>query len=63
MKWYTDNTGDWPDLKTWPFEKEPKQECLHDNCSNCGGPGQRKDGLGFCVHMISCPCPKCRPRC
>jgi hypothetical protein len=37
--------------------------CLHNNCSDCNGTGQRKDGLGHCIHMISCPCPKCSPRC
>jgi hypothetical protein len=36
--------------------------CLHRNCATCGGTGQRKDGLGACVHMISCPCPRCTPR-
>jgi hypothetical protein len=36
--------------------------CMHDQCSQCKGTGERKDGLGVCVHMISCPCPKCSPR-
>jgi len=54
-----------------PFEFKPNttyshgrrpSRCLHDNCSACGGTGVRKDGLGACVHMISCPCPKCSPR-
>ena len=36
-------------------------QCLHDNCSVCDGTGIRKDGLGSCIHMISCPCPKCSP--
>lgn len=39
-----------------------KSDCLHDNCTSCDGTGIRKDGLGPCVHMISCPCPKCSPR-
>lgn len=32
--------------------------CLHDSCTNCVGTGVKKDG-SMCVHMISCPCPKC----
>lgn len=40
-----------------------KSSCLHDNCSSCNGTGIRKDGLGPCVHMISCSCPKCRITC
>lgn len=32
--------------------------CLHNSCNSCGGTGIRKDG-SMCVHMISCPCPKC----
>lgn len=36
--------------------------CMHDNCLACDGTGSRKDGLGPCVHMMSCPCPKCSPR-
>jgi len=37
--------------------------CLHKSCPLCNGTGRRKDGLGSCVHMISCTCPKCSPRC
>jgi hypothetical protein len=37
--------------------------CLHKNCQSCGGTGVRKDGLGICVHMISCPCPLCNIQC
>lgn len=36
--------------------------CMHDSCTKCGGTGIRKDGLGTCIHMMSCPCPKCTPR-
>lgn len=36
--------------------------CINDGCPTCGGSG--KDGMGRpCVHMISCPCPKCSPQC
>lgn len=38
------------------------QPCLHDQCPECVGTGIKKDGT-HCVHMISCPCPKCTPRC
>lgn len=37
--------------------------CMHDNCSECGGTGIKHNGLGPCVHFISCPCPKCTPTC
>lgn len=40
-----------------------REDCLHDKCEDCGGTGQRKDGLGPCVHMLSCTCPKCSIRC
>lgn len=36
--------------------------CLHNHCSSCNGTGIRKDGLGPCIHMMSCSCPKCSPR-
>lgn len=36
--------------------------CLHDSCPECVGTGIRRDGSA-CVHMISCPCPKCSPTC
>ena len=39
-----------------------KSDCLHDHCSSCHGSGNRNDGLGMCVHMISCPCKMCSPR-
>jgi len=34
--------------------------CMHDSCPNCFGTGIKADGSP-CVHMISCPCPKCSP--
>jgi hypothetical protein len=37
--------------------KEPP--CLHDGCQECGGTGVKRNGKEMCVHMISCPCPKC----
>lgn len=41
-------------------ENEYFQPCMHDACPNCLGTGVGKDG-GSCIHMISCPCPKCKP--
>jgi hypothetical protein len=38
------------------------QPCMHDNCPECLGTGRKRDG-STCIHMISCPCPKCTPRC
>ena len=42
---------------------EGHSDCMHENCSACGGTGQKKDGSGICIHAMSCPCPKCSPRC
>jgi hypothetical protein len=36
--------------------------CMHDQCSECVGTGITKDG-SRCIHMMSCPCPKCTPWC
>jgi hypothetical protein len=38
-------------------------QCMHDNCPECGGTGIKRNGGGTCIHMISCPCPKCTPWC
>ncbi len=35
-------------------------QCLHQSCIECNGTGVKKTG-GMCVHMISCPCPRCSP--
>ena len=56
----TGKEPDWDKIPITPAEET--STCLHDRCSQCGGTGQRKDGLGSCVHMLSCPCPKCTPR-
>ena len=34
--------------------------CMHDSCSECVGTGIKHNG-SFCVHSLSCPCPKCSP--
>jgi hypothetical protein len=47
----------------YPWVKIPGvkvRPCLHDECSECNGSGRKKNGQ-ICVHMISCPCPKCTP--
>jgi hypothetical protein len=41
--------------------KNDWQPCMHDGCPECLGTGIRKNG-SMCVHMLSCPCPKCSPR-
>ena len=33
--------------------------CLHLNCPTCKGTGIGPTGP--CVHMVSCPCPRCSP--
>ena len=37
--------------------------CLHDACPNCQGSGIRLDNGGFCIHSISCSCPKHQMMC
>lgn len=37
------------------------QKCLHTGCPECIGTGIKRDGTP-CIHMISCPCPRCTPR-
>lgn len=59
--WFTSSVN-WQIRKILDWNYKEKSDCLHDNCPSCGGTGVRKDGLGSCVHMISCPCPKCSPR-
>jgi len=40
--------------------KTPFRPCMHDQCTQCQGTGKKLDG-SMCIHMISCPCPKCTP--
>ena len=58
---YDDHTHcDNAEHKQWPGQQP--QQCLHDLCPTCHGTG--RDDMGrICVHMISCPCPKCSPTC
>lgn len=57
----TDNTSAYDHDRSTHYFKET-QSCLHDGCSECDGTGVKKNG-SVCVHMISCPCPKCSPVC
>lgn len=36
--------------------------CMHEQCPSCHGTGLKADG-SFCIHNISCNCPKCSVRC
>lgn len=47
-------------LKRIEFGGRPWQPCQHDGCPECVGTGRKKDGTA-CVHMLSCPCPRCNP--
>ena len=72
-KWTKDEECDKPGCKDFEkrraehlemvrkLKKGQVQPCLHDGCTECFGTGIRKDGTP-CVHMISCPCPKCTPQ-
>jgi hypothetical protein len=61
------NNNEWwqvsTDEKTWlpmPDQKEKPSKCLHMSCPDCHGTGRKANG-SLCVHMISCPCPRCTP--
>lgn len=40
----------------------PHEPCMHDGCPECHGAGLTPTGR-TCIHMISCPCPRCSPMC
>lgn len=44
------------------YQNRDWQPCMHDGCTQCIGTGVRHDGSS-CVHALSCPCPRCSPRC
>lgn len=48
--------------RNFGINDENWQPCMHDQCPECLGTGIKKNG-GMCVHMLSCSCPKCSPRC
>ncbi len=50
--------------KFWPTNLPPPntQPCLHKSCMDCFGTGRKRNGE-LCIHMISCPCPRCSPHC
>ena len=41
----------------------PYSGCAHDNCTSCNGTGIKNNGLGACIHMLVCHCPKCSITC
>lgn len=41
-------------------DAKAEKKCLHESCGDCHGSGRKQDGRP-CVHMLSCPCPKCSP--
>ncbi len=40
-------------------QEEEERPCLRQSCASCKGSGRKGDGRA-CVHLISCPCPRCR---
>lgn len=70
-----DEGGSYPDREQYERELAERQRrhlqsieeqrnwrpCLHDGCQTCHGTGVGQ--FGTCVHMLSCPCPKCSPYC
>lgn len=58
----TRNTSTSEDYKNFQKINYSDNRCLHKNCQECGGTGKKRDG-SVCIHMISCPCPKCTPYC
>ena len=47
-------------LKAVETQRVAWQPCAHDSCPDCVGTGVKRDGAS-CVHMMTCPCPKCSP--
>jgi hypothetical protein len=39
-----------------------QRRCMHGSCPECSGTGIRRDGT-YCIHALSCPCPRCTPYC
>lgn len=37
------------------------EPCMHQSCPDCFGTGRKANGQ-MCLHMMSCPCPRCTPR-
>lgn len=47
-------------VKVKDYNRKPWKPCMHDACPLCLGTGLKITG-GFCIHNISCDCPKCQP--
>jgi hypothetical protein len=56
----SDNTREYEVNKLDNYKYDVR--CMHETCPECDGTGIKKTG-GFCVHGISCPCPKCSATC
>ena len=57
-----DNQNDWWRRLGWGGKGSEQQECLHQQCGDCNGTGRKHNGQ-MCIHMISCPCPRCTFTC
>lgn len=55
-------TGRMVMITYYDVDEKEAQSCMHDQCYECSGTGQKRTG-GMCIHMLSCPCPKCSPTC
>jgi hypothetical protein len=42
-------------------KKSIEKVCMHESCKACKGTGMNLSTRKFCVHYISCNCPKCNP--
>lgn len=45
-----------------PVRQWGARSCMHLTCPECHGTGIKPCG-GACIHMLSCPCPRCSPTC
>jgi len=61
LKQNEDLVGIYKNFEKKPYRKNREINCLHDSCPECNGTGTKLNGLGMCIHFISCPCPKCSP--
>jgi len=64
-KYFDTNITNLPDYFKINYDKIDygNEICLHKQCSQCNGTGINKMTGAMCIHMISCPCSRCSPRC
>ena len=48
--------------RVYNYQDQNWRPCMHDSCPECLGTGIKSDG-SYCMHYLSCPCPKCSPHC